>query len=339
MHDLEERLRENWPPASWCDLTVLVGVSGGADSVALLRAMLAVHAPGEGKIVVGHFHHGLRGAEADGDAEFVAALCRRFDLPCEVGRGDLAASVGNRPGSVEEACRKARYRFLRETAERLGARYVATAHTSDDQVETILHHIIRGTGIRGLGGMRRCRPLSPGVSIIRPFLPFRRREILEYLGTIEQPHREDLTNTDVALTRNRLRHELIPHLTENYGPAVTAALLRLGRVAREAHQALLPLLKDLADRCVRDNGDLGVTIDCRQLGGQPRHLARELFVTVWDRQGWPRQTMSFTKWDELAHMATVEPPAGKIQRRMFPGGITVQRAGSQLRLTPPSQTA
>jgi tRNA(Ile)-lysidine synthase len=241
--------------------------------------------------------------------------------------------VGSTPGSVEETCRRARYGFLRQTAERVGARYIVTAHTSDDQVETILHHILRGTGLRGLGGMRRSRRLSPGLSIIRPFLPFCRREIVEYLEAIHQPYRVDTSNKDVALTRNRLRHELIPHLIENYNPAVTDALLRLGRVAREAQEALTPVLRTVADRCVHQHGEQGVTVDCRELVDRPRHLVRELFVMIWDRQGWPQRAMSFAKWDELAEMAIGEPPVGKTEQRVLPGSITARRAAGLLLLT------
>jgi tRNA(Ile)-lysidine synthase len=335
MHDLENRLCVSWPPTNWSDITVLVAVSGGPDSVALLRAMVAVRARGEGRIVMGHFHHGLRGTAADADADFVAALGRDLHLRCVIGRADEEGAATSGTGSLEEACRKARYRFLRKTAESVGARYIVTAHTSDDQVETILHHILRGTGLRGLGGMRRSRAVSLGVSIIRPFLCFARREILEYLDAVHQPYREDTTNKDVALTRNRLRHELIPLLVKNYNPAVADAVLRLGRTAREAQEALVPAVRDVIERCVQRKGGQSVTVNCGPLADQSRHLVRELFVAIWDREGWPQQAMSFVKWDELAEMAMAEPPAGKIEQRALPGGITARRSGPELQLSPP----
>ena len=132
-------LANAWPAEAWGDVTVLVGVSGGADSVALLRALEALKrtAAGAGRLIVAHFHHGLRGAEADADAAFVAALSQRLGLECVVGRAS-----GSSP-SDEASARKARYRFLKRTAHARGARFVAVAPTADDQAETILHRIAR----------------------------------------------------------------------------------------------------------------------------------------------------------------------------------------------------
>ena len=159
MHPFEAQLAAAWPPEDWQDVTVVLAVSGGADSVALLRAMTAVRGGGEGRLAAAHLNHQLRGAESDGDEAFVVELCGRLGIACEVGRtpaGELAAESGD---GIEAAARDARYRFLAATAARLGARFVATAHTADDQAETILHRILRGTGIGGLAGIARTRPL------------------------------------------------------------------------------------------------------------------------------------------------------------------------------------
>jgi tRNA(Ile)-lysidine synthase len=332
MHSLETKLRENWQPADWQDVTVLIGVSGGPDSVALFRAMLAIRTGGEGRIVVGHFHHGLRGSEADADAAFVESLCRQFSVPCRLICEHVRVLAAEGKNSLEEAARKARYGFLRQTAEEMGARFIVTGHNADDQAETILHHILRGTGIRGLGGMRRSRPLHRGLTLIRPFLPFRRSEIVEYLTAIGQPFREDESNRDTSFTRNRLRHDLIPLLAQQFNPSIVDALLRLGQTAREARAALLPSLKDLAERSIHDEDGSVIAVNCQHLAGRSRHLARELFVMVWGRQGWPQQAMSFEKWDELAGMAFADPVDGKTDKRMFPGGVTAERTGGRLRL-------
>ena len=334
MHDFEQRFRENWHPDDWRDVTTLVGVSGGPDSVALLRAMLATRTPGEGRIVVGHFHHGLRQQAADADAEFVASLCRGFSVPCETTRADPPISAGAGGHSLEEAARKARYRFFRSTAETVGARYIVTGHTADDQAETILHHILRGTGMRGLGGMWRSRAVGPGLSLIRPLLPFRRSEIVAYLEALNQPSCEDHSNRDTHFTRNRLRHELIPLLARQYNPTVVDALLRLGRTAREARAALAPFLEQLVEEIVRDEGDRGVAVDCGPLARHSRHLVRELFVSVWERHGWPQQAMTFAKWDELAEMAVAGPRSTEVDQRVLPGGIIARREAGQLRLVP-----
>ncbi|RMF95150.1 MAG: tRNA lysidine(34) synthetase TilS, partial [Planctomycetota bacterium] len=144
---------------------MLAAVSGGADSVAMLRALAALREPGRGRLVVVHVHHGLRGREADADAAFVVNLAEHLKLPYRVAHPprpirETCAGVG-----LEAAARRARYRLLGELAAELGARYVVTAHTADDQVETVLHRILRGTGIRGLRGIPRTRPLPPAVLI------------------------------------------------------------------------------------------------------------------------------------------------------------------------------
>src|SRR3569623_1408931 len=163
----ERRLAEDWAPSDWSDLTVLVAVSGGADSVALLRGMAALRRSGPGRLIVAHFNHALRAAAAE-DERFVVELCRELGLVCEVGRSRVAERAAECGDGVEAAARHARYEFLQATADRLGARYVATAHTADDQAETILHRILRGTGLAGLSGMSRSRPLGQAVPLLRP---------------------------------------------------------------------------------------------------------------------------------------------------------------------------
>ena len=233
---LEEKLAASWPPAAWQDLTLLVAVSGGADSVALLRALTAVQGGGSGRIHAAHFNHHLRAAESDADQAFVVELCHGLGIACEVGH--TAGSLAEVPGTgLEEAARAARYDFFRQAAERLGARYLATAHTADDQAETILHRVIRGTGVAGLAGIARVRSLGPAVSLIRPLLGVRRGEVLAYLEELRQPYRRDSSNDDRRFTRNRLRRELLPLLASQYNAGVVEALLRLGSLAGEAQAA------------------------------------------------------------------------------------------------------
>src|SRR3989304_4412 len=167
-HPFETRLAGLWPPEECREVTVLVAVSGGADSVAWLRALVALKTAGAGRLCVAHFNHYLR-AEAEEDEQFVHALCKRFGLPCETGGKDVGQLVLPASEGIEETARRVRYAFLNETAGRLGARFVVTAHTADDQAETILHRIVRGTGIIGLSGMARARPLGPA-TLLRPLL-------------------------------------------------------------------------------------------------------------------------------------------------------------------------
>ncbi|HTN77904.1 MAG TPA: tRNA lysidine(34) synthetase TilS, partial [Pirellulaceae bacterium] len=152
-------------------MTTLIAVSGGADSVALLRAMAAIRNQLSGKpaaLQAVHFHHGLRGSEADADAKFVQELAAQCELKCVVGRA--TSDLAGEGDSVERAAREARYAFFTATANATGARYLLTAHTADDQAETILHRVLRGTGVAGLAGIPRVRRLSPLTTILRPLL-------------------------------------------------------------------------------------------------------------------------------------------------------------------------
>ena len=194
-------------------------------------------AAGPGRLWVAHFNHALRGADSDADEQFTARLAEQLGLGYRGGRaapGELAATEGHAAG------RQARYRFLQATAEAVGARYVITAHTADDQAETILHRILRGTGLAGLAGMRRARPLSPAVSLLRPLLEVRREEIRDYLRDRGQAWREDASNESTDPTRNWIRHELLSRIVERVNPRAGEAIIRLGFLAEQA-QAVVEL--------------------------------------------------------------------------------------------------
>ena len=330
----ERKLAESWPPTDWREMTVLVAVSGGADSVALACATAALRGASQGRLIVAHLNHQLRGDEAAADERFVLELSRRLELPCEVRREPVAGRAALAGDGLEAAARAARYQFFRETAERLGARHVATAHTADDQAETILHRALRGTGLNGLAGMRRVRPLGSAATIIRPLLGVRRADVLDYLDELGQPYRDDATNSDTRFTRNRLRHDLLPRLASDFNPQVVDSLLRLGRLAGEAQEVVASLVEPLIERCVRPVRPDEVTIDCRPLATQPRYVVRELLIAVWRRRGFPEQAMGFGHWEQLAHLVEAGAPPGKA---MFPTGIMARRCGDTLTLEGPQE--
>lgn len=322
-----QQLASAWPPADWHDLTVLVAVSGGADSVALLRALAAIRLAGPGRLVVAHFNHRLRGAESDADEQFVVELCRMLGLACEVGRAEASLAAASSDG-VEAAARQARYDFLQAAAERLGARYVVTAHTADDQAETILHRIVRGVGLAGLAGMPRSRSMGPAVALLRPMLGLRRADVLAYVAELRQPYCEDASNLDHGYTRNRLRHHLLPLLAEQYNPQVAEALLRLGRLAGEAQSVILAQVEALLPKCLRHEGPSRLSLDCRSLATQPRAIIRELLVVAWRGQGWGEQAMGFDHWERLAELVLTE----KATALTLPGAVQATRSGETLTL-------
>lgn len=234
---------------------IVVAISGGADSVALLHALVELnnrHRPGW-RLHAAHFNHRLRGAEADDDERFVRRFAARLKVPLTVRRAKTPVTGAHgrgAPGGIrvaEDELRTARYGFLYEVARKEGARFVATAHTLDDQAETVLMRIIRGAGIRGLAAMRAKRPLfpfltgrekapakyrSPAVWLVRPFLGIRREEILQYLKEAGIDFREDSSNRDIRYTRNFVRARIVPLLRE-LNPAVSRALYDLATSARQ----------------------------------------------------------------------------------------------------------
>ncbi|MEE9603927.1 MAG: tRNA lysidine(34) synthetase TilS [Thermoguttaceae bacterium] len=325
LHHVEKSLALAWPPAQWRDVTVLLAVSGGADSAAMLRAVVAISGDARQRLAVAHLNHGLRGRQSDDDEAFVTKVCRELSLRCKTARVEVDKLAAQRGDGLEAAAREARYAFLRETAEQLGARYVVTAHTADDQAETILHRIVRGTGIGGLQGMPRARQLSPAVTLIRPMLGLRRAQLAAYLDDLEQPYRSDSSNEDTRFTRNRIRHELLPQLAEQYNSGVVDALLRLGKLSGEVQSVVDKLVDELIERCVVRETSQRVRIDTAALRGQSTYVIRELLMAVWREEGWPMQSMGFAQWELLAEMAV-----SKSLPQTFPGEVSARKADDHL---------
>ncbi|HEV7225315.1 MAG TPA: tRNA lysidine(34) synthetase TilS [Pirellulales bacterium] len=333
-HFFEQRLADSWPPAHWHDLTVVVAVSGGADSVALLRGLAAVRLAGRGRLIAAHFNHLLRAGRAEADERFVVELSGSLGLPCEVGHAPVAEMAGAAGDGLEAAARNARYEFLQAAAERLGARYVVTAHTADDQAETVLHRVLRGTALAGLSGMPRARPLGPAATLLRPMLALRRADVTAYLAELGQPYCNDATNADPAYTRNRLRRDLLPQLAEQYNPQVIESLCRLGQLAGQAQTAISAEVEGLLPRCVRSPSQGRLLVDCRILSGQARYLVRELLVAAWRGQGWGEQAMGFEQWEQLAELVLTcsRPGVDDPSAIMLPGAIRAARKGFDLSL-------
>ena len=187
---------------------VLVGLSGGVDSVVLLHLLCGLRDQGRlSAVMAAHLHHGLRGADADADAAFCKALCDAWDVPFVCGRAEVRAVAAERRLSLEAAAREERYAFLKGAAAQMGADCIAVAHHMDDQAETLLLHLLRGSGLDGLAGMR-----SRTGAIVRPLLAARRQDIEAYAQAHGLAFCTDATNASDAMARNRVRHELLPLL-------------------------------------------------------------------------------------------------------------------------------
>ena len=205
---------------------LIVAVSGGADSVALLHLLIEA---GYRNLVVAHFNHHLRGKASDKDAAFVATLAEQLDLPCEVGAGDVGKISATEKVSVETAAREARYKFLAETARKQRCRTVVLAHHADDQVETCLFNFLRGSGIAGLSGMKARTTRTVGgieLELLRPLLGSTKAELLGYLKGRKIRHREDATNAVADASRNKLRLKVLPLIEELFGDSFRGSIVR-----------------------------------------------------------------------------------------------------------------
>jgi tRNA(Ile)-lysidine synthase len=326
-HEFDRRLTEAWPVQEWRDSHVLIGVSGGPDSVAMLRGLVSLKADagGAGKLYVAHLNHQMRGTAANSDADWVQGLCEHVRAPLVTERADVAAISDEQGDGWEAAARCARYSFFRRTAEQLGARFVAVGHTADDQVETVLHRILRGTGIEGLAGMRLARALSLSIVLVRPLLSVRRSDVLRYLAAIGQDYRIDRSNEEKCFTRNRIRQELLPSLRETYNKNIDDALLRLALQAADTQFIISAFANRLADECVAVSQD-ALQINCARLATEHCALVREVCRIAWARAGWPEQAMSFEKWNLLASSAQQASTASFA----LPGNIRVSRDAETL---------
>jgi tRNA(Ile)-lysidine synthase len=214
---------------------VCIAISGGADSVALLLTLHAANAAKRDSLGVGlsavHVHHNLRGAEADADQQFVEGLCINLDIPLHLHHANVPERVSETHETIEEAARAVRYDFFTTLITSGHADSILTAHTLDDQAETVLMKLLRGAWTEGLSAIHPVVTLPKG-KILRPFLNTRRSDIEAFLKQSNQPWREDSTNIDTAFTRNKIRHELLPQLRA-YNPKLDQTLANLAELARE----------------------------------------------------------------------------------------------------------
>jgi tRNA(Ile)-lysidine synthase len=214
---------------------VCCALSGGADSTALLLLVHAANTLPRNALGVGlsaiHINHGLRGAESDADQAFVEALCQSLQIPLHLRPVETAAYATSRRETIEEAARNLRLRAFQSLLDSGAATHILTAHTLDDQAETVLMKLLRGAWLEGLAGIAPVLPLGRG-TLLRPLLTLRRTELRTYLEASKQPWREDSSNADEAFTRNRLRHAVLPLLREE-NPRLDHTLANLAELARE----------------------------------------------------------------------------------------------------------
>jgi tRNA(Ile)-lysidine synthase len=326
---------------------VVVGVSGGADSVCLLHILAEWQGRLGIRLHVAHLNHEIRGAESQADSEYVSNLAGSLRIPITVDRQDVAAYRTERKCSLEEAARELRYAFFARVARKIGAHRIAIGHTSDDQVETILMHILRGTGITGLCGLAPCSPLAydnrrgslpsqaPTVEkgqrssllVIRPLLDITREETASYCQKHQLGPRIDSSNLSPSFFRNRLRLDLLP-LLRQYNPGVDQAVLRLADIAREDNAFIEQQASGLWDEVARQE-DGAIYLDKKQITGLPIALQRHLLrVAVTELAGDVRDI-------EASHIEAARSLLNKqpSKRISLPHGFICQAGYDELAIT------
>lgn len=315
---------------------VAVAVSGGADSVALLRVLLDLRADFGIVIAVAHFHHGIRGQEADADRDFVTQLAADLELELHAGSGNATLYAREKGMSLETAARELRHKWFSTLLDQKKADKIATGHTLDDQAETVLMRVLRGAGAKGLAGIS---PLHAEKRLVRPLLAITRKEIEEYLVRLKQGWREDSSNQDLVHTRNRVRHQLLPVLERDFNPNVRQTLADLAEVARaEAeywHSAVAELLPRVlragkpsrSGRSNRGNASGTWSLDIAAMNTLPQALQRHVLHHMALQLG---VTFEFKHIQQLAEFTR----GGKAGKRLaLPGGVTASRTFRELQFS------
>jgi len=292
---------------------ILIAFSGGPDSTALLSLFLAVRGELRLKLALAHFNHRLRPAAREDEA-FARLTAKKLNLPIAVGSGNVKAYAARRKMNLEEAGRELRYAFFKKAAKKLRADKIATGHTADDQAETVLMRILRGTGLRGLGGIR---PLAEG-GVIRPLLGIERKDIARWLAAQRLDFRTDESNLDLRFFRNRIRHEVLPLLKRIEPKAVS----QLGRLAL--------ILQDEEDLRTGPEGERGrSSLDAESLSRLPKALARRAVRGFLARLA--GSTRGFTFNDVEAVLALAEGKALTLR-----GGLNLRRDKGLIAVKPPA---
>jgi tRNA(Ile)-lysidine synthase len=295
---------------------IVVGVSGGPDSVCLLHILCRLKADYRLNLHVAHLHHGLRGDEADADAEYVRALAADWDLLCTIEQTDVSALATKHRLAVEEEARRARYSFLSRVAEAAGSLYIAVGHNADDQAETVLMHWMRGSGLSGLRGMLPVTPLSQyrlaeslnscapasDLRLVRPLLEVPRSEIDAYCAFHGLEPRIDRSNLDTTYFRNWLRHEVLP-LLASHNPNLREVIRRSARVLADDYALLRSLLLETWSRLAREETPERIVLDLERWRALPTSLQRSTVREAVQRLRRSLRDISFVHVENAVEVA------------------------------------
>lgn len=306
--------------------THLIGLSGGRDSVALLHFLVG---QGYRKLVLCHLNHGLRGRESGQDAALVQRLAKRYQLPCETLKVDIRKRSGETKTSLETTGREERLSFFLATAKKHRSRTVFLAHHADDDAETVLHNLFRGTGLQGVSGMKPVHEISRGLLLVRPLLDVTRVDIKDYVAANQLPYREDSSNQSTEHTRNRLRHELLPLLDDLFQRDVSPLLKRFSFLAARDHSLINELSQAFAIQHVLFNEDGSLRLRAEFRKAHPSMQSRILQRWLAEAHGIPK--IGFREVEAAISMLRPDGPA----RINLPGDRHLRRKAGRLTVSMP----
>lgn len=321
-----------FPLELWSPFKTLLAVSGGADSVALLRSMLEMldgHATAS--LAVLHVDHGIRREESQADAEFVRKIASDHGLEFYLTEFDRIKTDTAADDQSEESMRDQRYHAFKEIAKKIGARYLVTGHHLNDQVETVLFRIFRGTGVSGLKGIPKYRVIDDALTIVRPLLKVSREQITDYLAAIGQDFRVDSSNRSNDYTRNFLRNEILPRLEQRFGN-VAGAVARLADQAIEIDAAIDGGAADLANLILQQS-KTEILVDRNGLAKVPRPFVQRLLANIWQQQGWPLKSMNAHWWRTLTEACQQTAPTNSDQKLNLPGLVSAEFSETVVRFS------
>lgn len=282
---------------------IVIGVSGGADSVALLNILHNINQTTTAgfSIHVAHLNHKLRGKESDEDTAFVKQLAHKLNIKVFITEIDIKKLANSTSLSIEECARNERYNFLKSCAKELGTANIAVAHTADDNSETILQRLIRGTGILGLGGIKLKRPIAYGseIHLIRPLLYTWKKDIIAYLDEKEIAYREDSSNLKKEYYRNKIRLELIPFIEENYNNQIKQALINLSDICNKNDHLIDELYKSLYEDSIVREGCNEYVFNNQKLAKGSEIVLQKLVYHVFTKMNVPLKQVGYKHYNNI----------------------------------------
>lgn len=319
---------------------VVVGVSGGPDSMALLHLLLALNKDLDWnlRLHVAHLDHELRGQESKGDAGFVQAAADGLSIPCTIEKRNVKELADQESVGIEEIGRRERYAFFERVCLQTESKVVTLGHHANDNAETILHRILRGTGLRGLAGIPRTRSLSydSDIRVVRPLLRFTSAAIRAYLDDTGIAYREDKTNESTEPMRNRIRHVILPQLRAEVNPQVDDAIIRLGEQAQWLEEYLRETVQRTFETLIISRTDQSLTLNAQALARKSRIVQTEIVRLAYRSFGLGEQDLSFGHLTAVLELIG-DPTSGK--QAQLPGGMTIEKRYQHLVFSLPTEEA